>query len=231
MIQGGDEVDAISELTSGAYVDDVKWIAQSLVLPNAASVTGVLLLFHPLTPKCELTVELHEDWQGQPSGKVLASGTVTGEQIGSPSWLTLRFSDTVILSTDPYWLVTRATSGRAVWLAQPAETTIQVMTRQSEGGVWSPLSALEGLQAAFRFIAQSEGGLQTQPATAFYAHGQTLNGTSQEDGSKLYNLAAALNAALSTAPTNLTQVEIALGYTSHVPGLVTLRDLHIEYAT
>jgi hypothetical protein len=95
--------------------------------------------------------------------------------------------------------------------------------------VWSSLAGLEGLKAEFRFITRSGGNGQGQPASGFHAGGQSLNGVLQDDGSKLYNMAAALTAALTSAPISQMQVEIPLDYTSQVPGLVTLRDLRIEY--
>ncbi len=224
----GDRVNQSNSSTGsaarGAHIGAGRAAAQQIMPTEAISISGVGLLLNPLVSKTALSVELQEDWQGSPSGKVLASGTLMFSRTGSTALDVVYFAQPVILSTLPCWIVVRATAGQAVWIAQSG-SGLSVFDQAN--GTLSRHSSLDGLGAVYQWLTRS--GANETSAAGLRIGAQTLVGVVQEDQSKRYDLATALNVYLSTLPATPLLVDVPLVYTSDVTGLVTLNNLYIEY--
>ena len=80
------------------------------------AVSGISLGLLAIVADTELLIELHEDWRDQPSGKKLVVGTLRLDRVGRPRGASSFFQKTVVLATQPYWLLIKATRGQAIWL-------------------------------------------------------------------------------------------------------------------
>lgn len=232
----GDEGDAagLSEETSalGAYLGPGRAVAQRFTPAAAVTVTGLALAFSALRAATALRIDLQEDWQGIPSGRSLGGGDVTLTRIGEAVWASVTLPKPVLLSTMPHWIVVRASDGGGVWLAQPGEDTVGLFEQRGERAVWSPASALDGLRARYRLLtigAGSSGSAGVSSSAALTVDGQVLASWPVADGSRRFDFKAVLSDLLAAAPAEAATIEVPLRYTSPAAGLVTLRDLHIEY--
>lgn len=216
----------------GAYLGPGRAVAQRFTPPAAITVSGLALAFSALKAATTLSVELQEDWRGIPSGRSLGGGQVTLPRIGEASWAIVTLPRPVVLPTMPHWIIVRAGDGSGVWLAQPGEDTVGLFEQRGERAVWSPASALAGLRARSRLLtvgAGSSDGGSALSSAILTVGGQTPVSSSIDEGSRRFDFKAALSGLLAAAPAGAMTLEVPLDYTSPAAGLVTLRDLHIEY--
>lgn len=234
-LAGSDEEDAgLSGEPSalGAYLNPGRAVAQRFTPLAAITVSGLALAFSPLQADTTLTVDLQEDWQGIPSGRSLGGSAVTLTRIGEAVWAIVTLPELVVLPTMPHWIVVRAGTGSGVWLALPSEDTVGLFEQRGERTVWSPASALDGLRARYRLLtvgAGSSDGADASSPAVLTVGGQTPASSPLDEGSRRFDFKAALNGLLAAAPAEVTTIDVPLHYTSPAAGLVTLKDLHIEY--
>jgi len=171
-------------------------------------------------------VELQEDWRDQPSGKQLVAGKITLESAGQAVWATLLFPQPVVLPSHPAWLIVKALSGRAVWLANTGTTQVHLLERSDEQTPWSLLNVLEAVQPLYMLISRNNQA-QAQPAVTL-AIGKTIVVQAADQNGAPYNLAPALSAYIAGQPPD-SPVTLPLAFTSGLPGLITVYPPQIEY--
>ena len=216
-----------------AYVGDEKWVGQEFTPPQSTSVSGLSLGIMALANETQLSMELQENWQGRPSGKKLAEGTLSIAQAGRSVWATGMLSEPVTLSSKPYWLLVKATRGHALWLAESDTTSMHVLERSTEEAVWKEASAVPGLRALFQLLSRS-GGAEEQPPIVVSAAGTPVepvnsrNGTGNRSGVRIFDLADAINAYLASGSyTGIVAIPVALQ--ARVLGIATVYPPRVLY--
>ncbi len=212
----------------GIHVGAERWVAQGVMPAAALSATGISLGLLGLTDATELMVELQEDWDGEPSGRKLATGMVAIQRAGRRGWFTLLFPEAIVLTTQPHWLLLRASSGSAVWLAQPGTPGVRVL---HEGGAIRPAwQGFGDVGALFQLLSRSSVTEMVGPATLTIGSQlvpSTLGGTG-----RIFDLAPALNAYLAALSANgAANIDVPLTFTSQAPGIMTVYPPLIEFDT
>jgi hypothetical protein len=203
---------------AGVHVGADGTTAVAVTLDEAVSATGVALPLVALVAGTEVAIELQEDWQGSPSGKMLAAGTATVAQPGVVERTTV-FFDGVVLASGLVWLVLRAAKGEAVWLATPVETGALRAVRTADGETATE-NVLPGLVPVLEIFTRS-GDAAGRSGTALAVGAIPV--TAQQDGERsTYDIAAALQACVGAGTIPLT-------FTSTVAGTMTVYPPHIEY--
>ena len=212
------------DTTTGVTVDTTRWTIQQLVPAGAITATGVVLGLLPLLEQTSVLVEIQEDWQGSPSGKRVAAGTIAVDRVGAPGWVSLQLPDPITLPTRPHWLMVRAASGQAVWLTHAGSAPLGLL----DGSALIPLA---GLEARYGFIVPSAIAGSLAPSSTLAIGNAVLTSILGNDGAIEYDLTAALNAALQDAATSLSPmpIPIAITATSSLPSLLTLYPPRVEY--
>lgn len=220
--------DAIPEQKEGVYVGVERWAAQGVTPPHAISVSGIAVALMATVDNTEVLVELQEDWRGQPSGKKLATGTLMLEEVGRRSWVTLLFPEPIILFSNLYWLLMKASGGRAVWLAEAGDNPVRVLEESNNSGAWAELSVLDGLQTIHRFISRSKRA-QEQRSISIAIGKHTAEIVDEQDDARTYDLTSGLNDYLGDLPSDGPVATIPITFKATLPGLVTVYPLAIEY--
>jgi hypothetical protein len=101
----------------GFYIDAEKWTAAPVEPAEPVVASGISLALVALADATALAVELREDWQGAPSGRILAVGAIDVPRAAELVWATLLLPADVTLFGQTYWLAARAAKGAAVLLA------------------------------------------------------------------------------------------------------------------
>jgi hypothetical protein len=203
------------------------------VTPSAAvSAAGIALGVMALSPGAQLAIELQPDQNGLPSGKKLAEASLTLEQAGQPNWALATFKTPATLPAAPFWILIRAAKGSAIWLAEAGADPVQLL--EQNGGVWTAAANFEGLQAMNRIlaVAQEAGAGQRLIQAQLSIGAATPTGTLQQDGSRLFDLTAQVNAFLATVRARSPRaktVAISLVFTAGAAGLITVYPPHIAY--
>lgn len=221
---------------TGAFISPEKFASQYILPVEAMTITGVTLGLASLKRKTELTLELQEDWQGQPSGKILAEALLKLDKISSPAWLTLLFQQPVIMSTAPHWLVLRAASGSAIWLAESdSAASITVMERLN-GSNGTPSSTLEGLRATYQFLTRTqpsqEAPLSGETSLTVNLGSQPLTPLPADESdpdtkTRVYDFTSTLQNYLNSAAGD--PVSVPLSFSAFMQGMVTVKSLHVAY--
>ena len=221
---------AVLNQKEGIAISVEKWAALCIKPPQAISVSGIAFGVMALSKKTELLVELQEDWHGQPSGKKLAGGTIALEQPGLCNWVTLLFSKATALPAQSHWILVKAASGRAVWLANSGTGTssVRILDRPSEMAVWSEVSILNGLEALYQLISHSDKAQKQQPATLSIGT-HTVARINTANGSQTFDVTNALKACLADQPSSSITTTVPLTFTAIARGIITVYPPHIEY--
>jgi hypothetical protein len=242
--------------TQGVFVGSQQWVAQRTAPAVATAATGLALALLGLAPHTALLVELREDWQGQPAGKTLASGTIVLDPAGARGWSRLPFAVPVVLPAQPCWILAKAAAGSAVWLASPTDAAdtgpaasagaaggeaLRLFERADQTSPWTEVSALAGLRALHAFFSPTVAGQAPQPLAvtvgpppatgALPGVGAPLiQGTTDASGNTTFDLAEALATYLIAQPQPPpATATIPLAFTATVPGLVTVYPPRIAY--
>jgi hypothetical protein len=220
--------DATPTQKKGVYVSVERWIAQGITPPQAMSVSGVAIALMAISSDTEVLVELQEDWHGQPSGKRLATGAISLEQVGRRSWATLLFPDATILPSSPHWILVKAAGGRALWLVDAGSTPARMLEGSNDSNAWSELSGFKGLQALHRLYSRGKQAQEQRPSSlTIGAHAAVT--MSEHDGTKVYDLTSTFNDYLGSLPSSTPLTTIPLAFASALPGLITIYPPVIEY--
>lgn len=217
--------DALTQ-TTGIHLGLERWVAQPLTPTQALTVNGVLVALLTLTANTQVTLELYEDWQGQPAGKKLTAATLSLAQSGARCWQTVRFVGPVLLFAQPYWLLLKAVRGAALWLAQPGASTVQMLTLENQR--WQALSVIANTQGLFHWLTPAAAAQQA-PSLALAIDNHSVPSPVTTDDRYTYDLTAALHGALANqGATEL--VDLALTITTGAAGLLTLYPPVIAYS-
>ncbi|MCD6224410.1 MAG: hypothetical protein J7K32_02615, partial [Deltaproteobacteria bacterium] len=79
-------------LNQGVYINNINWAALPVQPEKAGILQGIYLYLLPLNIKTEIIIELQEDWQGEPSGKILQTCQTTMGQTGEREFVLFRFA-------------------------------------------------------------------------------------------------------------------------------------------
>lgn len=212
---------------TGIHLGLARWAAQPLTPAQALTASGVVLALLALTANAQLTLELYEDWQGQPAGKQLAAQTVDLAHGGVRRWQTVRFTDVVPLFVQPYWLLLKAVRGAALWLAQPGTPPVQMLT--AEKPRWQPISVLVNTQGLYHLLVPAVATKQSS-ALAVYINDVLVTTPPVTSGDRQhYDVTASLNMALAAA-TTINTVTPSLRLVTGLAGTVTVYPPEIRYA-
>jgi hypothetical protein len=220
--------DSVLAQERGVHVDAERWVVQGIVPPRAITVSGVAVALMATANNTEVYVNLQEDWHGQPSGKRLATGTLMLEEVGRRSWVTLLFPEPIILFSNLYWLLMKASGGRAVWLAEAGDIPARVLEESNNSGAWAELSVLDELQTIHRFISRSKRA-QEQRSISLAIGEHTAQIVDEQDDARTYDLTSGLNDYLGGLPPDGPVATIPITFKATLPGLVTVYPLAIEY--
>lgn len=221
-----ENAEATLQQATGVHIDAERWAAQTVTQSEAISVDGLVVALLSVQPNTEVIVQVRDDWQGGPTGTVLTKNTVTLAQPGERRWVALRFPQPVILNAQPYWIVVRATSGAAVWLASQGTTPLRVFS----GDIAAPTarSQLKDLQALHYFQSSLLSALDTPPVRLF-VNGQLINAGAVNAERRLFDIRAALNTGSLQAGSG--KRAILLEFVSDLQGSVTVYPPVIDYET
>lgn len=222
------------EVSEGATLAVGRWCAQSFIPPRATLATGLGLALLPLAEGTEVSVEVREDYNGSPGGRLLADAVLAGASPGHRAWSSATFRDAVYLAAEPYWLVVGARNGGGAWLARPAEGTLLSGARTPDGRDSAADASLAGIEGLHRLLERptvdpATGGTPPADPPVVVQLGETTITPAIADGRLQFDLASALNAHLAAAPGADPLVSVPLVVTSAVEGLVTLYPPRVEY--
>jgi hypothetical protein len=227
---------------AGATLRVGRWAAQAFTPPAATVATGVALGMLPLAEATEVRVELREDHNGSPAGRVLADATVAAGPAGSRAWGSARFAEAVILPVQPYWVVVSARNGAGVWLARDATGKLQLGPTDTDGKTSAADGALDGLEGLHRLLQRppepattgggSGGGDPTAPVAlpiAITIGASAVQPAGPPGDRASADITAALADALAAAPGTDALVPIPVAVSTPVAGLVTVYPPTVEY--
>jgi hypothetical protein len=219
---------------TGARIDGRVWVAQRVTPPQAVTVLGIAVGLLGLNRDAELTLELREDHQGEPTGRTLAEGSLTLGPAGRRAWSTVFLSAPVILPAQPCWLLLTAAEGEAVWLTRSGETGIRILGRSVDRSEKPAArnTGVEGMETLHRLLIAEDrqaATSETAPLLELRLKGSPVPELSAgESDRKIFDLAAALTSYLAGRPATSPQV-IPLDFTSAVPGSLTVYPPRITY--
>jgi len=221
-------LDTLAQAT-GIHLGLERWAAQPFIPVQATTARGLVVGLLALTSDAQLALELYEDWQGQPAGKKLLATTVALGQSGQRLWKTVTLAEDLLLATQPYWLLLKTVRGAALWLAQPGEPPVQMLTQ--ENNRWQTLSVLTNTQGLVHLLSPIAAKDQSVPFALTIGVTTVAPNPKPEpdDDRQTFDLTAALNTALSTSPTS-DLVNIPLTFTTTLAGLITVYPPVVEYS-
>ncbi len=230
-VSGGAEMAAEEPAEqTGVRVDGRAWIAQRSTPLEAVSVLGIAVGLLGLTQGTELTLELREDHQGEPTGRTVAAGSLTLGPAGRRAWSTVFLRAPVILPAQPCWLLLTAAGGEAVWLARSGETGVRILDRSESPSARK--AGVEGLEALHRLLiaeARQTETSETTPTLELRLGGSPVPEVAGgESDRKSFDLAGALTRYLAGRPATSPQ-DVPLDFTSAVPGSLTVYPPRITY--
>lgn len=223
-------LDAALTQRVGAHVDTERRVAQWMTPSQALAVGGISLGVLALTAETELSVEVHEDWQDQPSGKKLVAGVIPLERVGRAEWVRFMFPTSIVLATQPYWLLVSTTRGRAVWLLETGPAPARVLEAVGQTSAWRVIRSFDGLEALYQLFAvggSAQQSTHTSDALAVRVDGVMAPRTL--DDPCLFDLTAAVNTYLGSRPAAATQVAMPVTCTAVLSGIVTVYPPRIVY--
>jgi hypothetical protein len=230
---------------TGIYLGRDLWVAQSINPDQPTSLSGVAVGLMAIAAETQVQLEIRDDWQNSPSGKVLASSKLQLGAIGTSAYATVLFADPVLLPPHPHWLLLQAIRGAAVWLMQAGNQPVQVLEASDQPGLWAELSRFDNQAGIYQLLSQpvAEPAPTGQPAPlqqsaviltianqriAPVIPAETSLSPSPA-GTTTYDLAPAINAYLASQPATVTQVPVPLAFSAIAPGLLTVYPPVIEY--
>jgi hypothetical protein len=211
--------------------------AARLVQASAVTATGIALGALPLEPGTELLIEVREDQKNSPTGRALWSGAVSLGPPGEAGWFSATFDQSIVLSSDPYWVVASAKAGRAVWLATPSDEGSPVDGGALAGdGDAAPSAPVPGVAPLVRALSRSTMA-DAGPATALTVGGTVVARTPPPTppppvppgppGDR-YDLSAGVAAYVAAHPSSAT-IRVPLTFTSVAPGNLTVYPPEVLY--
>lgn len=219
--------DSIIAENAGAYIGVEKWAAQPIRPSQAISVSGVRMGLLVLSERTELQIEIREDWRGLPQGKQITEAILRPTIIGKKHWANLRFAESVDLFEQPFWLLCRATTGDAVWLAKADESFICMLRHSDE----EQSDVLEGMTALYEWMIPVKAQVNHESYLPFRlkVDDQIVVPDLTEDDTQIHDITGALNSRLQTAANGGGCLTVKLSFTASVEGIITVYPPKIEY--
>jgi hypothetical protein len=208
--------------TTGVTVAGTTLVAAATTPAEPLAATGLALWLLPTSDRAELLIELREDHAGTPTGRTIAASQLAVESLGVARGGTVIFAEPVPLSARPYWIVVRATSGGAVWLADEAAGDVRVL----EVADGSPRGRLSDVDPLHELLSRS-AELQAEPAVILRVAGKRVAPAPSAGDKRTYDLASALNAYLLGKVDGPVAVPLTL--TAAIAGTVTVQPPVVEY--
>jgi hypothetical protein len=186
-----------------------------------------------LVGETSLRVELQEDWQGEPSGRRLAEGSIDLGAPGDRVLATTRFPELVVAADKAYWLVVTPAAGDALWLARSVGNNAPPMLvfeggAASRGAVTSTISGLEPVARLFVAAKGAVTGDPPRPPLTVSAGGIASTTPPDVDGVRTFDLAAAIRSLVADAG-GTEEIPVCVSVASAVPGSVIVYPPRIEY--
>ena len=213
----------------GGHLSGDQVVAQPFTLPDALRVSAISLAVLPTSRSPELTLEVREDRAGTPGRTILSATVQAADTV--PRWYDVRFDEPVLLPTSPHWLLLRANTGSAIWLAGDADANgcaMQVLRPGNIPGSWQATTRLDGRRALHRLRTRSGPGAVAAPVEIQVGEEHLelsmLNG-GNTFGSDVRN---ALDASLSSTP-DLADVGLTVTFSAIGPGRLTVYPLDLVY--
>jgi hypothetical protein len=183
----------------------------------------------PLEEGSEIVVELREDLDGLPTGKLLASGTLNVGVAGQRAWARLLFAQPLILSAQPYWVMAKMSRNTAIWLADAGNIPALVVEVTPQSGVIRKQWSFEGLVALVQFLTQTPQSEGQGQATLLSIDGLAVHPGERQDQPTV-DITTLLQEQLAHHPSSVgASAPIELMFSSNAPGIVTVYPPSIEY--
>ena len=205
-------------LNQGVYLNIFHWAAMPVQYEKAGILQGIYLYLLPLNIKTAIIIELQEDWQGEPSGKILQTCQIAMEQTGKKEFALFRFAQALPLNPGSYWILAKASSGAAVWLARQGKGRVKFFTQKQNSLQKESFSSLTDTQPVYNLIFKHQ-------KNHFSSLQLSINGTiihPESDDKNKYNLKNSITQYLNSKPGDNTLVSVPLTFTGIGPGLVTV---------
>jgi hypothetical protein len=217
----------------GVMLEPLHTVAQPVRLAQAVTVCGVTLAVLTLAPSTRLWVEVDQDWQGQPAGRKVAEGSVELGAAGLRTWANVTFGAPAVLTTQQHWLMVGVSSGAALWLLLPDESSLCIFERDVRGEP-TPHSAVVGYQALYRYFSRTAPpadapAAQIEPGCVVSVADVTVDADDPAVDSRAYDLSGALATFLAAQPSTPSTVRVPLAFTSSASGLATVYPPTIQY--
>lgn len=202
--------------------------AQPLTPPKAATVTGLAIGLIALEAGTTARVELREDADGSPAGRILGKGTIAPAAVGRGEWSLVRFKDAVIVPSSPHWIVLTCDAGALTWLTAEAEDAVHLRRKTDGGEEWTTTSVLRDLRALQGLLTVGGAG-SSAPALGLTIGGAAFPAGTPDGDRTAFDLAATLNAYLGSAPSSGGMADITIKCNALGPGSITVYPPRIEF--
>ncbi len=214
---------------TGINIAEDRWVAQQVSPDKAITINGLALGLMNLEKETELLVELHEDWNGQPSGKKVLEARIQLNILGERIWSRIPLRDSIPLATQSYWILLKSAKGTALWFTRSGEgQPVQVLQAAQEKAPLTKITEVKGVEAYYTFFSASTHGQVPQAPFELAMDNTPIPPITMENETINFELKDALNSKLSPDAEEKL-VSISLHLKSAFPGIVTVYPLRIEY--
>ena len=157
----------------------------------------------------------------------MACGKIIFDKAGQPVWATIEFSDSIILSTQTYWVVIKAASGAAVWITKPGAVPLRVLEQRVNKNLWTELSVHDDHEGLLQFFSRSNRAKARTTSTLSISD-EIILPESEQNGSKVFDLANTISNYIAVRPPTIPTVAITLSFKAVGPGIITVYPPKIE---
>ena len=214
----------------GNNITNTRWVAQSITHPEMRSISGIALGLLPMNEETHLQIEIQEDFQGQPSGRKLLCEILRVGQPGRRDWSMLWFKKSIILSTQPHWLLLTTLCGQVIWLTQDGTTQICILEKSDHPTIGAKLATFRNTTTLHRFfLSPPNKKLHDLPQVNLSIGGHVVTPIALQKNVHEYDLNNALEAYLVSNAAKLTPMDLPLNFSAMASGTVTVYPPRIEY--
>jgi hypothetical protein len=205
----------------GVEVTTERWVAARVSPAAAVTAAGAELRLTGLGTVGRVRLELREDHDGLPAGRVLASGEAALPPPGSTAWVRVVFPERAVVAATDHWLTALASGGRALWRASP-DGDGRWASRPRDGGAWARFRSAGGTPGLG--LLADRPPVTARPALLLTVEGAPVPAT--RDGDRVsYDLQPALAAGQASEATTLRIRVDAAGGSLSVDAPVVVYDV------
>lgn len=205
-------------LNQGVYLNNLNWAALPVQPEKAGILQGIYLYLLPLNIKTEISLELQEDWQGEPSGKILQTCQIAIEQTGQKEFVLFRFTQALPLNPGSYWILAKASSGTAVWLAGQGKGQVRFFVQKQNSLQKESFNSLANTQPVYKLIFKRQ---KNHSSCLQLSIKDNIINPEPADKNR-YNLKNSITQYLNNIPGDNALANVPLTFTATGPGLVTV---------